>query len=170
MSSPSSCRRCASAAKTFPLLVRYFAQKYARRMNRNIETIPAETLAALERYPWPGNIRELENLIERAVILSPGQVLRVPLTELKPLPGTRTAGLPPSPKPSANTSCAPSKTAMGLGRTAGCRRAPGHETHHLAVPHAEARHHPTPLATTDSSVARRPPRIPETTLGPRLID
>ena len=68
-----------------PLLVRYFAQKYARRMNKNIETIPTETMEALERWRWPGNVRELENLIERAVILSQGPVLRVPLTELKPV-------------------------------------------------------------------------------------
>ncbi|MGH9679653.1 MAG: sigma-54 interaction domain-containing protein, partial [Candidatus Acidiferrales bacterium] len=67
-----------------PALVRYFVQKYARHMNRTIETIPAETLDILARYSWPGNIRELENLIERAVILSPGSVLRVPLGELKP--------------------------------------------------------------------------------------
>ncbi|HEY1865421.1 MAG TPA: sigma 54-interacting transcriptional regulator, partial [Candidatus Acidoferrales bacterium] len=66
-----------------PALVRYFAQKYARRMNRRVETVPADTLSALERYRWPGNVRELENLIERAVILSPAQVLRVPLAELK---------------------------------------------------------------------------------------
>jgi formate hydrogenlyase transcriptional activator len=52
-------------------------------MNRSVETIPAETLDLLVRYPWPGNIRELENLIERAVIVSPGPVLRVPLSELK---------------------------------------------------------------------------------------
>jgi formate hydrogenlyase transcriptional activator len=74
-------------------LVRYFAQGYSRRMNRRIETVPTETLAALERYHWPGNVRELENLIERAVILSPGQVLRVPLTELKPVSDGRPAGL-----------------------------------------------------------------------------
>ncbi|MGH7228319.1 MAG: sigma 54-interacting transcriptional regulator, partial [Nitrospiraceae bacterium] len=55
-----------------PLLVRYFAQKFARRMNKHIETIPTETMTALSRYHWPGNVRELENLIERAVILSPG--------------------------------------------------------------------------------------------------
>jgi formate hydrogenlyase transcriptional activator len=67
-----------------PALVRYFVEKYARRMNRAVETIPAETLDLLVRYPWPGNIRELENLIERAVILSPGPVLRVPHTEIKP--------------------------------------------------------------------------------------
>ena len=66
-----------------PALVRYFVQKYARRMNRAVETIPAESLDMLVRYAWPGNIRELENLIERAVIVSPGPVLRVPLGELK---------------------------------------------------------------------------------------
>ncbi|HEV2522565.1 MAG TPA: sigma 54-interacting transcriptional regulator [Candidatus Acidoferrales bacterium] len=67
-----------------PALVRYFVQKHARRMNRTVETIPADTLDLLVRYPWPGNIRELENLIERAVIVSPGSTLRVPLGELKP--------------------------------------------------------------------------------------
>jgi formate hydrogenlyase transcriptional activator len=66
-----------------PALVRYFVEKHARRMNRAVETIPAETLDLLVRYPWPGNIRELENLVERAVIVSPGPVLRVPLSELK---------------------------------------------------------------------------------------
>jgi formate hydrogenlyase transcriptional activator len=66
-----------------PTLVRYFVQKYARRMNRAVETIPSETLDQLVRYSWPGNIRELENLIERAVIVSPGPVLRVPLSDLK---------------------------------------------------------------------------------------
>jgi len=67
-----------------PALVRYFVEKHSRRMNRQVETIPAETLDLLVRYPWPGNIRELENLIERAVIVSPGPVLRVPHSELKP--------------------------------------------------------------------------------------
>jgi formate hydrogenlyase transcriptional activator len=66
-----------------PALVRYFVEKHARRMNRVVDTIPAETLDLLVSYPWPGNIRELENLIERAVIVSPGPVLRVPLGELK---------------------------------------------------------------------------------------
>jgi formate hydrogenlyase transcriptional activator len=67
-----------------PALVRYFVEKHARRMNRTVETIPSETLDLLVRYPWPGNIRELENLIERAVIVSPGPILRVPLGELRP--------------------------------------------------------------------------------------
>ncbi len=66
-----------------PLLVRYFAQKHARRMDRRIETIPAEEMAALTRYHWPGNVRELENLIERAVILSRGPALHVPLPEVR---------------------------------------------------------------------------------------
>src|SRR5579862_8317241 len=66
-----------------PALVRYFVEKHARRMNREVETIPTETLDALVHYAWPGNIRELENLIERAVIVSPGPILRVPLSDLK---------------------------------------------------------------------------------------
>ena len=68
-------------AEDIPMLVRHFVQHFARRMKRTIETIPSQTMETLIRYPWPGNIRELENLIERAVILSPGPVLRVPLTD-----------------------------------------------------------------------------------------
>ena len=67
-----------------PLLVRYFAQQFARRMRKTIETIPADTMQACRQYPWPGNIRELQNVIERAVILSPGPVLQVPGTDLTP--------------------------------------------------------------------------------------
>ncbi len=65
-----------------PMLVRHFAQQFARRMKKPIETIPTETMEALTRYDWPGNIRELQNLIERAVILSPGPTLEVPLAGL----------------------------------------------------------------------------------------
>jgi formate hydrogenlyase transcriptional activator len=60
------------------LLVHYFLAKYARRMKRAIDSVAPETMQALERYPWPGNIRELEHLIERAVILSSGPVLKIP--------------------------------------------------------------------------------------------
>jgi formate hydrogenlyase transcriptional activator len=67
-----------------PLLVRYFVQKFARRMNKPIETIPTETMNALVGWEWPGNVRELENFIERSVILSAGKVLNVPLAELAP--------------------------------------------------------------------------------------
>ena len=66
-----------------PLLVRYFADEFSRRMNKTIETIPSETMKALCHYRWPGNVRELQNVIERAVILSPGPVLNVPVTELQ---------------------------------------------------------------------------------------
>jgi len=70
-----------------PILVRYFAQKHAERMRRRIEIIPPEAMDALIRWRWPGNVRELENIIERAVILSPGPVLRIPLAELAPIEG-----------------------------------------------------------------------------------
>jgi formate hydrogenlyase transcriptional activator len=74
-----------------PLLVRHFVDRYARRMNKRIDTIAADVLEALSRYSWPGNIRELQNFIERAVILSPGNVLRPPLQELKGVAEARPA-------------------------------------------------------------------------------
>ncbi len=64
-----------------PLLVRYFVQKHAQRMGREIETIPSQALAALTNYDWPGNIRELQNVIERSVILTNGPELRVAMPE-----------------------------------------------------------------------------------------
>jgi formate hydrogenlyase transcriptional activator len=66
-----------------PPLVRYFVHRLARPMNRHVETIPSETMEALRRYRWPGNVRELANLIERAMILSPGRTLEVPLDVLE---------------------------------------------------------------------------------------
>jgi formate hydrogenlyase transcriptional activator len=65
-----------------PLLVRYFSNKHARRMGKQIESIPKEAMDALSHYAWPGNIRELQNLMERAVLLSMGSSLRVPLGEI----------------------------------------------------------------------------------------
>ncbi|MBN9122576.1 MAG: sigma 54-interacting transcriptional regulator [Planctomycetes bacterium] len=65
-----------------PELVRHFVALFARRFGKKIDSIPVEAMEALERYPWPGNIRELEHLIERAVILSPSGELRVPLADL----------------------------------------------------------------------------------------
>jgi formate hydrogenlyase transcriptional activator len=65
-----------------PLLVRYFVQKFSRRLNKTVEYVPAEAMNALAGYAWPGNVRELENFIERAVLLSPGKELRVPVSEL----------------------------------------------------------------------------------------
>jgi len=69
-----------------PLLVRHFAEQCARRMNKKIETISSETLKQMRQYHWPGNIRELQNVIERAVILSTGPVLNVPLSEIQARP------------------------------------------------------------------------------------
>jgi formate hydrogenlyase transcriptional activator len=66
-----------------PTLVRHFTQQFARRMGKRIDTIPATTMEALVQYPWPGNVRELQNIIERAVILSSGRTLEVPLGDLK---------------------------------------------------------------------------------------
>ena len=66
-----------------PTLMRYFAQHYAARMKKTIESISAKTLETLSRYHWPGNIRELENMVERAVILTQGTELQIPLGELK---------------------------------------------------------------------------------------
>jgi formate hydrogenlyase transcriptional activator len=66
-----------------PLLARHFSQRFAQRMGRRIETIPAAVMDALIRYPWPGNIREMQNVIERAVILSRGSELEIPLSDLK---------------------------------------------------------------------------------------
>jgi len=66
-----------------PLLVRHFTQQYARRMNKQIDSIASDTMKALCQYHWPGNIRELQNVIERAVVMTKGSELRVSLIELK---------------------------------------------------------------------------------------
>ena len=80
-----------------PLLVRYFTQKYGRLMNKKIESIPTAAMKKLSSWPWPGNIRELENFIERSVILTHGTALEAPIGELgnngktTPVAGTRAA-------------------------------------------------------------------------------
>ncbi|MGA7927948.1 MAG: sigma 54-interacting transcriptional regulator [Candidatus Sulfotelmatobacter sp.] len=80
-----------------PLLVRYFTQKYGRLMNKEIASIPAASMRKLSSWHWPGNIRELENFIERSVILTHGAALQAPIAELTnngrttPLAGTREA-------------------------------------------------------------------------------
>lgn len=66
-----------------PMLARHFAQRFARRMGRQIETIPTSVMNALLSYPWPGNIREMQNVIERAVILSAGPALHIPISDLQ---------------------------------------------------------------------------------------
>ena len=86
-----------------PLLVRHFVQEFGRRMGQSIESIPAQTMDALSSYNWPGNIRELQNVIERAVIVSKGSVLRVPLSEL-PAPDAKGPPLKAQRVESAKTS------------------------------------------------------------------
>jgi len=66
-----------------PLLVEYFVKKLSARLNRSIDLIPGEVMEVLKAHDWPGNIRELQNFIERAVVFSPESVLRLPLTDLK---------------------------------------------------------------------------------------
>jgi PAS domain S-box-containing protein len=89
-----------------PLLVRHFAELFSRRMSRVIRTIPPETMSALMRYHWPGNIRELQNVIERAVILSNHGVLRVSIAELNGkgsvAPASKETDLSPSKRIRAN--------------------------------------------------------------------
>ena len=86
-----------------PQLVRHFTQRFARRMSRQIETIPTPVMEALMGYPWPGNVRELQNVIERAVILSVGPSLQVPQSDLQAI-------APPSQVPAQ----APTKSPVTL--------------------------------------------------------
>jgi formate hydrogenlyase transcriptional activator len=87
-----------------PLLVRYFVQKFSRRLNKAVEYIPADAMEALTNYNWPGNIRELENLLERAVLLSPGKELRVPLSEIQSNAGVADSAMASSSMTSARAS------------------------------------------------------------------
>jgi DNA-binding NtrC family response regulator len=79
-----------------PLLARHFTQRFARRMGRQIQTIPAAVMDALVRYTWPGNIREMQNVIERAVILSRGPELEISLSEFKRQEKAHSANSPSS--------------------------------------------------------------------------
>jgi formate hydrogenlyase transcriptional activator len=79
---PLTVPRLRERREDIPVLTRYFVQKHARRMGRNIESIPTYALQALTNYDWPGNIRELQNVIERSVVLSNGPELHVALPEL----------------------------------------------------------------------------------------
>jgi formate hydrogenlyase transcriptional activator len=79
-----------------PLLVRHFVQQYSRQLGKTIDAIPADTMSALTRYPWPGNIRELQNVVERAVIVTAGPVLAVRTEDL------RAPNQPPATAPARN--------------------------------------------------------------------
>jgi len=75
-----------------PALVEHFVEILGRRMGKQIENVPPDTMSALTSYEWPGNIRELQNFIERSVILSTGDVLRPPLAELQRGPEVQSLG------------------------------------------------------------------------------
>jgi formate hydrogenlyase transcriptional activator len=87
-----------------PLLVRHFVKEFSRRNHRVIDTIPSETMQALIRYQWPGNIRELQNVIERAVIISGGPVLNVAVAELTPDVSSPPVPIVTSAKPASHES------------------------------------------------------------------
>ncbi len=115
-------------ATDIPLLVNFFVNKHSKRMGKRIERIPTETMRALSRWHWPGNVRELENVIERAVIVSHGPVLNVPLAAPKagsiPASKTRVQTLEASEKEAillalreANGIVASAATKLGMKRT-----------------------------------------------------
>jgi formate hydrogenlyase transcriptional activator len=70
-------------AADIPSLVKYFVNKFSARLNKPIDVVPDEVMAVLKAHDWPGNIRELQNVIERAIVLSPESILRLALTELR---------------------------------------------------------------------------------------
>jgi formate hydrogenlyase transcriptional activator len=78
-----------------PKLVRHFVQRYARQMNRQINSISDETMRILCEWNWPGNVRELQNFVERAVILSTGTELDAPLADLRSIPSAGAGGRSP---------------------------------------------------------------------------
>ena len=129
-----------------PRLVRHFTQRFARRMGRRIETIPAAVMDALVRYPWPGNVREMQNVIERAVILSPGAVLDIPADDLKPgsAPANGAASVPVTLADAEQEHILGvlPRNRLGGGRPEGCRNPPGYEALHFAEEDEQARHFP----------------------------
>ncbi len=102
-----------------PRLVRHFSQRFARRMGRRIDTIPSAVMEALVRYLWPGNVRELQNVIERAVILSPGPSLQVPLSDLQPAATQAAAQATQPTKASVTLADAEREHILGALREAG---------------------------------------------------
>jgi formate hydrogenlyase transcriptional activator len=86
-----------------PLLVRHFAEEFSRRMGRRIEAISSQTMNALRQYRWPGNIRELQNVIERSVILSSGPTLKLPIADLQSRPMPASTNNVPKPHSARRT-------------------------------------------------------------------
>jgi formate hydrogenlyase transcriptional activator len=99
-----------------PMLVAHFARRYAAKANRHLDEVPAGAMEALKRYAWPGNVRELQNFVERAVILSRGKVLELPLVELRePDAAQHTARSPSAAQSSASTTASSKDVAEPAG-------------------------------------------------------
>ena len=133
-------------AADIPVLVRHFVSRHARRMGKTIETIPPEAMAALVAWKWPGNIRELENFLERAVILSRGPVLHVPLAELEAMEEEEeeaVRGLDQSHAAGRRARPYSARAARGQRhhrRTRRRSRAARPQAHHAQLQNEEARH------------------------------
>ncbi len=130
-----------------PVLVRHFVSTHSRRMGKMIDTIPDATMAALTKWSWPGNIRELENFLERAVILTRGSVLYVPLAELQTAPSEdeeeELDGRNYSYAPCSGARSHPARVARHQGADRRTRRrshSPGPQTDHPQLQNEEARH------------------------------
>ena len=136
-----------------PRLVRHFTQGFARRMGRRIDTIPSSVMDALVRYSWPGNVRELQNVIERAVILSKGPTLQVPIADLQPKAAPATE---PTAAASVTLNEAEREHILRVVREANWvlggpqrRCSPSRdEALHVALEDEEARHLPSRVAPT----------------------
>src|SRR5262245_12025434 len=142
-------RREGARAPVF-LLMRHLVHQCARRMPKTLETIVSDTMQGFMRYAWPGHLRELQNVIERAVTLSPGPVLQGPLTDLT----ARVTSASPAPARHAGSGRAHAHPggaggdAVGAGWPARCGRALGDEALHPAVLPAQAGAHSPWLVTT----------------------
>jgi formate hydrogenlyase transcriptional activator len=135
-----------------PLLARYFAQKYARRMKKPIESISTKVMTALAEYHWPGNVRELENFIERAVILSRGTELEIPLAELKQrsklTSNNSFGGLTTLEQAERAYLARAQRSQLGGWRGRRCRISPRHEADDASIAHEQARDQSSRLMAT----------------------
>ena len=160
-----------------PILVEYFAARHGTRLRRRFGSIDRKTMAALEAYPWPGNIRELENVIERAAILSDGDTLRVDLTSFAapPVGAALAAARPPAlPPPPASDSLRGGlrRDHRSLGDDGGAAR-PTTSDHHNVLQEQEVRAIEAALTATRGRVSGPSGAavrlgIPSTTLESKL--
>ena len=143
-----------------PLLVKHFLAQFQRKLAKPLKAVTPESLARLERYAWPGNIRELQNVLERACVLSPGPVVEI-LEELRPSSGGESAPAVPAVAQDADRdsrggradahSAGPRRNGRPDPRARRRRRAAGHQPEHPPVTDEEARHHEAARVVTARS-------------------